>query len=238
MVFDGEYIHDAEEVCDMKKLFQAIRKSDIDTVKQLLEKKPELISCTAKQPPQKDDGQSPLQVALKTGNFEIANHLLDLGADVNFMESDSCCNEWRAPVIHDAIVASVRCSRWNVNSSIYGGIKVFSTKERADEAFHTLERIINLGADVNAKDSHGISCLWRFCGEARQILPTYNHVEQRLLENRIFTPEVKEDLSRIYCILLKNGMDLNYIAPSFNRGAKEMYEKEPVGYFLNLSYPI
>ena len=73
----------------------------------MLDKKPELISCTAKQPPKKDDGQSPLQVALKTGNFEIASYLLDLGADVNFMEADTCCNEWRAPVIHDAIVAAV-----------------------------------------------------------------------------------------------------------------------------------
>lgn len=218
----------------MKKLFQAIRSSDFDTVKQLLDKKPELISCTAKQPPKKDDGQSPLQVALKTGNFEIANYLLDLGADVNFMEADTCCNEWRAPVIHDAIVAAVMCSRWNVNSSLYGGLKEFSTKEKADVAYQILERIIGLGADVNAKDSYGVSCMWRFCSQARQILPTYNHVQQKLLEDRIFTSELKDDLSRIFCILLENGMDLEYIAPSFSCSAKEMYGEEPVGYFLNL----
>ena len=51
----------------MKKLFKAIRNNDLDTVRQLIEKKPELVNCTAKQPPKKDDGQSPLQVALKTG---------------------------------------------------------------------------------------------------------------------------------------------------------------------------
>ncbi|WP_243428900.1 ankyrin repeat domain-containing protein [Clostridium botulinum] len=74
----------------MKKLFIAIRQGDINTVKILLEKKPELISCTAKQPPKKDHGQSPLQVAIKSGNFEIAEYFLDCGADVNFMEKESC----------------------------------------------------------------------------------------------------------------------------------------------------
>lgn len=44
----------------MKKLFTAIRKKDNETVKALIEKKPELVNCTAKQPPKKDDGQSPL----------------------------------------------------------------------------------------------------------------------------------------------------------------------------------
>ncbi|MCT4595158.1 MAG: ankyrin repeat domain-containing protein [Anaeromicrobium sp.] len=39
-------------------------------------------------PPKKDDGQSPLQVALKTGNFQIADFLIDNGANLNFMEVD------------------------------------------------------------------------------------------------------------------------------------------------------
>ena len=71
----------------MKKLFTAIRQKDFEAVKALLDKKPELIACTAKQPPKKDDGQSPLQVALKTGSFDVADYLLDLGADVNFIEA-------------------------------------------------------------------------------------------------------------------------------------------------------
>ena len=97
----------------MKKLFTAIRKSDLETIKQIIEKKPELVNCTAKQPPKKDDGQSPLQVALKTGNTAIANYLLDQGADVNFIEDESCCNQWRTPVLHDAINCAVMLCRWN-----------------------------------------------------------------------------------------------------------------------------
>ncbi len=81
----------------MKKLFNAIRKSDLETVRQIILKQPELVNSVAKQPPKKDDGQSPLQVALKTGNNDIAEFLIDSGADVNFIEDESCCNEWRTP---------------------------------------------------------------------------------------------------------------------------------------------
>jgi 2-keto-3-deoxy-L-rhamnonate aldolase RhmA len=65
----------------MKKLFTAIKASDLEAVRQIIEKKPALVNCVAKQPPKKDDGQSPLQVALKTGNCAIAYYLLDMGAD-------------------------------------------------------------------------------------------------------------------------------------------------------------
>ena len=87
----------------MKKLFKAIKDDDLVTIQEILSKRPELISCTAKKPPKADDGQSLLQVALKNGKISIANYLLEAGADVNFMESPLCENKWRTPVIHDAI---------------------------------------------------------------------------------------------------------------------------------------
>ena len=217
----------------MKKLFQAIRKSDIKTVRELLEKKPELISCTAKQPPKKDDGQSPLQVALKTDNLEIAEYLLDMNADVNFMESDDCCNEWRMPVLHDAINAAIMNTRWNVNSEImYGGLKVFHSKEEAARAFNILKRMIDMGADVNAADSYGNTCVWRACLQARQILPSYNHQKQELGTDRLLTPELTEDLQKIFTLLYENGMDIDYIKPNVNMSPRDYYKNEPVAKFL------
>jgi len=216
----------------LKKLFIAIRKNDFEMVKQLLERKPELIACTAKQPPKKDDGQSPLQVSLKTGNFTIAKLLLDLGADVNFIETDPCCNEWRAPIIHDAINAAIMCSRWNVNSEMHGGLKVMHTKEEADLSFEILKKIMELGADVNALDSFGNSSLWRACLQARQILPIYNHTKQTLSSNRLMTEELRYDLSRIFILLFEYGADNNYIAANFDRTAKEYYKNEPLEQFL------
>ena len=107
----------------MNKLFTAIRKKDNKTSKALIEKKPELVNSTAKQPPKKDDGQSPLQVALKSGNFEIAEYLINNGADVNFIEDESCANDWRMPALHDAITAAVMCCRLNSRTEI--GDKLF-----------------------------------------------------------------------------------------------------------------
>ncbi len=208
----------------MKKLFKAIRSNDIEQIKEIISIKPELVNCVAKQPPKKDDGQSPLQVALKTGNFEIADFLIDNGADLNFMEDSSCCNSWRAPVIHDAINAAVMNCRWNTNNK-YTGLKVFSTKQDAERAFFILEKMLKLGADVNKLDSFGNSGIWRFCLQASQILPIYNYVNDCEEEDRIFTSELQEDLAIILKTICVYGADVNYRSPNTKLTVFDFYTK-------------
>lgn len=214
----------------MKKLFVAIRKGDIDTVKALIEKKPELISCTAKQPPKKDHGQSPLQVAIKSGNFKIAEYLIDCGADINFMENESCY-EWKMPVLQDAIMAAVMSSRWNTNSDMMG-FREFNSKEKAAAAFHVLKRMIDMGAEVSCLDSYGNSCLMRAILDARQILPTYYYKEDKISDDRIITDELKEDLTQIFDLLLQKGAGVNQIDKRSNKTLSEYYAKEPVAQFF------
>ena len=209
----------------MKKLFTAIQKNDIETAKSLLDKTPDLISCTLKGAPKKYDGQSPLQVALKASNTEIVELLLTYKPNVNFIEDESCANPWRAPVIHDAINRAIMYSRWNVNRP--DGLEVFNDERTADEAFAVLKRIIDMGANVNAKDSFGNACIDRACLQARQILPT------RGCTDRILTPEIRSDISRIFKLLVENGADMGYIAPNaFGKTYKEQYENETVGEFI------
>ena len=193
----------------MKKLFKAIRDKDFELVSQLICSNSELVNCTAKQPPKKDDGQSPLQVALKTGALDIAEYLIDNGADLNFMEDESCCNTWRAPVIHDAINAAVMCSRWNTNNP-YVGFEVFSTEEKAKRSRNILEKMLHLGADVNKLDSSGNSGVWRFCLQANQILPRFDFAANCECDDRIFTVELETDLLNILKLLCRYGADLNY----------------------------
>ena len=208
----------------MKKLFKAIRENNFEDVRLLINSNPELVNCTAKQPPKKDDGQSPLQVALKTGAFDIAEFLIDNGADLNYMEDVSCCNTWRAPVIHDAINAAVMSSRWNTNNQ-YTGFKVFSTKENATRARVILEKMLQLGSDVNKLDSHGNSGVWRFCLQANQILPRFNYSTECESDDRIFTIELETDLLRILKTLCKYGADLSYVSPNTGLTVKEFYKK-------------
>lgn len=210
----------------MKKLFTAIQKNDISTVKALLDKSPELIFCTLNRNPKKYDGQSPLQVALKASNTEMIELLLTYQPDVNFIEAESCANSWRAPVLHDAINRSIMYSRWNVNRP--SGLEVENTKEEADEAFSILQKLISLGADVNGKDSYGNACIDRACLQARQILPRNESDDSRLL-----TSELRYDISRIFKVLIDNNADMSYIAPNaFGKTYKEQYENETVGAFI------
>lgn len=216
----------------MKKLFKAIRDKNIGTVIQLINSNPELVNCTAKQPPKKDDGQSPLQVALKTGALDIAELLIDHGADLNFMEDTSCCNAWRTPVIHDAINAAVMRSRWNVNN-MYTGFKVFSTEENAVYSRRILEKMLQLGSDVNKLDSYGNSGIWRFCSQANQILPSFHYAENFECNDRIFTVELETDLVCILKLLCRYGADLNYVSPNTGLAVKDFYAKGSMAKLLS-----
>lgn len=215
----------------MKKLFDAIKKNNFETVKMLIEKNGSLVNCTATKPPQEDDGQSPLQVAIKNRKFAIAEFLLNMGANVNFIESENCSNNWRTPVIHDAINCAIMCSRFNTLTN--GQIEIFNSKETAEKAYALMKKIIELGANVNAVDSYGNSCLDRACLQASQILPTFNHTTQQLCNDRLITTELIEDLSSIFNLLIQNGADLNY--KKDNKTIIEKYNYLPVGKFLKIN---
>ena len=210
----------------MKKLFTAIKKEDFESVKDIIEKKPETVNCISTGTPKTDFGQSPLQIALKSSSTEIINYLLDNKSDVNFIEEENTVNTWRAPVIHDAINRAVMCSRWNIMRD--DGIEVFNDEKKANDAFEILKHIIKLGANVNEKDSYGNSCLDRACLQARQILPHDGY------NDRLLTDELKYDLKRIFDLLIENGADLNYINQITARTQTyaEEYKNEALGIFL------
>ncbi len=198
----------------MKALFSAIRQSDFGKVKTLIEKKPELVNCVAKQPPKKDDGQSPLQVAFKTGNFDIADYLVDQGANVNFIEAESI-NEWKAPVIHDAIRAATFSSRFPG----WGGIQ--NSKERFERALSSLRKMIDSGANIRSVDSYGNNCIMRATLDARQL--------QINDENK----EVIEDLTRVFQLLITSGADVNE-CNSKRDSVVKLFGHEPVARFFGV----
>ncbi|MEI7683680.1 MAG: ankyrin repeat domain-containing protein [Planctomycetota bacterium] len=71
---------------DITTLFRAIRDGDLGTVQEMVAANKELVNVCRSAPPKKDDGQSPLQVAFKTGQVAIAAYLIDQGANVIPME--------------------------------------------------------------------------------------------------------------------------------------------------------
>ena len=174
----------------MKALFKAIRDSDFEKVKAFIEKDPQLVHATAKEPPKKDDGQSPLQVSLKTANFEIASYLLDHGADPNFMES-SAANAWNIPAIQDAIRASIfSCS------FLLARRDPVARQEKAAQAFAILQKMMEKGANLKLKDSYGNGCMERAVADASQLT-----VEEDA------TDEIN-DIKRVFECLVSQGGDL------------------------------
>ncbi|MFI3255216.1 MAG: ankyrin repeat domain-containing protein [Eubacteriales bacterium] len=198
----------------MKKLFVAIRQYDHETAKAILEKKPDLISCVAKQPPKKDDGQSLLQVAIKCNNFAMQHHLLDLGADVNFMEAEECANIWIAPVVHDAIRSAIRHSRFFPRNFSGEGFRQENSQESAEESYTILKRMLALGAnplsfDCNRQSTLGQSGIMVACETVLERTPHYDRTAKEFEDsNYQYTEESREDFTKVFDLLREYAPDM------------------------------
>lgn len=158
---------------DIKAFFQAIRNSDIETVSKLVCNDKTYLTVTNFSPPKKDDGQSGLQVAFKTSNFEIAEFLINNGADVNFQEKSEI-NEWTAPVLHDCIRATIfNCQTTDKNET-----------SEFNRAFELLQLMLSKNADPNSVDSYGNNCLHRAYLDAGQVIDN-DYYEQNEALNQI-----------------------------------------------------
>jgi len=143
---------------DIKIFFKAISDGNFKKVSVLLDNTLEYLTVCNIAPPKKDDGQSGLQIAFKTGNFEIAKLLIDKGADINFMETSEI-NEWTAPVLHDCITAT-----------IFNSYTLQRDTKQFDKALSLLELMREKKTNPNSTDSYGNNCLHRAILDARQML--------------------------------------------------------------------
>lgn len=218
----------------MKAFFVDIRHGDLEAVRARLDRTPELVGAVSKGAPKSDDGQSPLQVAVKTGHVDIAHLLLDRGADVGFHER-SAVNAWTVPVLHDALRAAATNSRylrqvgWGEQEPRWEPAR---TREQADGAYAVLLRIVEAGADVNAPDSFGNRPLDRAVLDARDVLPSYHHDEPEWVDPMPLADDLVADLERIFRLLLDRGADLDAVNPQSGMSVLEEYRDEPVERFL------
>ena len=186
----------------MKKLFTMIRRGNLEEVAAILDKKPDLISCLAKAPPKKDDGQSPLMVAIKSDNLEVAHLLLDRGADVNFADAiNPYGSNFGAPIWYDAIV---QCF-------MRAGHTVGPGPERSKGYFLLLRRLLDMGMDPNQKFTTDRleRNAWQVALDdyeqhARSSYPSY-YVEETKQINR----QLREMLRAVLDELLAHGVDIH-----------------------------
>jgi hypothetical protein len=171
----------------IKIFFNAIANGDFKKVSELINSDEAYLTVCNFSPPKKDDGQSGLQVALKTGNFDIAKLLIDKGADINFIETSEI-NDWTAPVLHDSIRAT-----------IFNTFTVQKDTSKFDKAFSVLQLILSKGANPNATDSYGNNCLHRAIMDARQMI---DYPDADLTSGILLT-----QLRKVFVSLIANGAD-------------------------------
>lgn len=187
---------------DIKLFFKAISDGDLNKVSELLNNSTEYLSICNVSPPKKDDGQSGLQVSFKTGNFEIAELLIDKGADVNFMETSNI-NEWTAPVLHDCIRAT-----------IFNSYTLQRDTKHFDKAFSLLELMLSKKADPNSTDSYGNNCLHRALLDARQMLDNPS--------TDFFNDILIKQLKNVFNALIKAGAEIKKRSDK-RESAEELY---------------
>ena len=216
----------------MQKTFQLLRRGDLEAVRQILDKKPEEVNAVSGDKPKRDQGQSLLQVAIKSGHLDIADLLIDRGADLNFIEEPTELNPFCQPVIQTAGGRAVfdcrrMIKRWN------GQYEMYSSKEKADQSFKVFEKMLELGADITQKDSRGGTLLQNILIETKEVLPSYYWKTKETSDNVLITDELRHDLNRIYDLLIRYGVTADEIAVYQNIPLKELYQDSPTMEFLN-----
>lgn len=216
----------------MQKTFQLLRRGDLEAIRQILDKKPEEVNAVSGDKPKRDQGQSLLQVAIKSGHLDIADLLIDRGADLNFIEEPTELNPFCQPVIQTAGGRAVfdcrrMIKRWN------GQYEMYSSKEKADQSFKVFKKMLELGADISQKDSHGGTLLQNILRETKEVLPSYYWKTKETSDNILITDELRHDLNRIYDLLIRYGVTSEEISAYHKIPLKELYQNSPTMEFLN-----
>ena len=162
----------------MNKLFKDIRHSDIEAVRAAISKNITIVNevYNAKTP-KKDIGQSPLQVAIKCGEFEIIELLLEKGADSDFMEDPALVPPHSVcmSVLHDAIIGvfSALCYKQYSHSEKY---------------INLIKMLLENGANPNRKTSSGMLPIGTAVNKAEMILERKNAYPdiQEITKKRLF----------------------------------------------------
>ena len=220
-----------QPVSGQNRIFDAIRADDLAGVKAILAEDPSAVNAIAPKKPPDTRGMSPLQVSLCTGRHkEIAWLLLESGADMNYLCDRKTAEEAR-PVLFDGVNAAIWNARryaWDGKSTSPLRLEWKHTKEQADDAFAFLQRMLELGADVTLTDHYGRNCLMEAVSEASNLCPVKNQETGEFYPGRPITPDMCEDLRRIFRLLIDTGADRDNVSAYSKKSIREHYEQESV----------
>lgn len=195
----------------MKKLFTVIRQGRADEVAAILDRRPELIACTAAAPPKKDVGQSPLMVAVKSDNLEVAHLLLDRGADVNFRDEPSQPHNESVPIWFLAVGQCFLRAGDTVSEK---------SKERSKGYFLLLRRLLDMGMDPNqrATADNWSRNAWQMALDEYNRFAYDSYADYKEEMDRAHNRQLQEMLRAVLDLLLAHGADIHAFDPPRENG--------------------
>jgi len=213
---------------------EAVEHGQIDTIKSLLEKKPELISARY------DGGYSLLSVAIWFGNssstIDVIELLISKGADVNAKtNSDRTPLHEVAGLGENEVIKLLLDSGAEVNAKTHIGITPLHCAALNGRHNGTIQLLLDNGADIHAKDSFGITVLETACQ-----IPEFSLSDmEKPSDIDISTIEIiqrdnYDDMIKTVELLLDNGADANtrvtYKTTSASKTEDQNYEKQFITY--------
>lgn len=192
----------------MNAMFKEIRHGDIEKIRVRIAKNPAVVNeIFTGTKPKKDIGQSPLQVAIKCGQFEIIELLLEYNADPDFMENrtdqpaDTKDYYFRPmPLLHDTIHGVF-------HSLPYGEF------ERAEKYVKLIGTLLERGANPNKKtyphpiSGHMASPIYTAVVSAHEVLSQFSTSTYELNIRKY--DAAKKHLFQVLDLLIKYGADFD-----------------------------
>lgn len=136
------------------------------------------------------------------------------------------------PVLFDGVNSAV----WNARRYALDGkstepiiLEWKHTKEESDDAFAFLQRMLQLGANVSQTDYYGRNCLMEAVSEANNLCPVKNCNTGEYYPGRPITPEMCEDLRRIFKLLIDAGADKKTFRHSQRKASVSITKTSPSG---------
>ena len=165
---------------------KTIRENDFEKIKKMVADDKAYVTVCNGKTPKRDAGQSALQIALKTGSFDIAQFLIEQGADVNFIEDQTIATVF-CPVLHDCIKMVFL---YSLDKEMY-----------YDKALNILKMMISKGANPETVDCAGNNALNRAILDTAFMrkYPDYDKMEKIAVER----------FREIFKILIDAGADIN-----------------------------
>lgn len=197
----------------MKKLFDAINKGDIDTVRVIIDQNKTLLCSREKGWRKRDEGETPLRIAIKNCRYDIVRFLINAGADVNdYTPRDGLY------ISHQAVYTAVL-------HSIPGYQSQIGTYQ---DSFDILKYLVRHQMDINLQDNNGVNCFYHGINLSHSMMhSTSNMFDSELVDTLAWNPKFDvtiayENFKGIFTLLLEGGV--NTAVPDYWREQSAYWE--------------